>query len=275
MISTLPIVFQGLPKGGNRMIMYRPFSIRIRDVFLAFFTVSLLFTMGCQTLGPQNNQATTQLSNELEEANQKIEEMYHRLSVVQFMVDTHERTIADLERKLRAGGFLKEPLSTGPALESAPMAGKKAEETRLLAPESEPVVTEETLSEPGVEESAETLYNQGFAALKEKNYTRAISLFKTVVSKYPDHNLADNAIYWTGEIHYTQHNYEEAIRTFNRLIETYPDGGKVPDALLKIGFSYHSMGDKENAVKYLKKVVVEYPFTVPGSKAEAMLNRIE
>lgn len=264
------------------MIQSWPVSIRIRDAFLVLAAVSLFFSTGCQTLGPNNNQATTQLSSELEETNQKIEEMYHRLSVVQFMVDTHERTIADLERKLRGSGLLKEPLSTGSAFEiPAPsaMADKKKEETALLSPaspnDSSVPVTEESIVDSTVGASAESIYNQGFAALKENNYTKAVSLFKTVVSQFPDHNLADNAIYWTGEIHYTQHNYEEAIRTFNRLIETYPEGGKVPDALLKIGYSYHSLGDKENAVKYLKKVVVEYPFTVPGSKAEAMLNRIE
>lgn len=239
-----------------------------------------VFTGGCQTGRPDQSQAISQLSTELEEANQKIEEIYHRVSVIQFMVDNHERTIADLEKNLRKSGYVRDSAPSASAYmddESPTPSGKNEQrkDKTLLAPESgndEPVsVQEESLDQ----KSAEYLYNQGFAALKNKNYTRAISLFKTVVSQYPDHALADNAIYWTGEIHYTQNNYQEAIRTFNRLIESYPDGGKVPDALLKIGFSYYSLNDKENAIKYLKKVVVDYPFTVPGSKAEAMLNRIE
>lgn len=264
------------------MFISRPFSFHLKAVILALAIAVLFISTGCQTMSQDNSQAMTQLSNELEESNQKIEEMYHRLSVVQFMVDTHERTIADLERKLRSAGYLDAPLSPGTAVKIPPAPAapeKKSGETALLAPESPAlevdIVQEETLGGALEQASAETIYNQGFAALKEKDYIRALSLFKAVVSKHPDHNLADNAIYWSGEIHYTQHNYEEAIRTFNRLIETYPEGGKVPDALLKIGYAYHSLGDKENAVKYLKKVVVDYPFTVPGSKAEAMLNRIE
>jgi len=239
---------------------------------------------GCQSVRPDQSQAITQLSTELEEANQKIEEIYHRVSVVQFMVDNHERTIADLEKNLRKSGFIRESsLSAAdyPSRDSQASLDKtdKKKDRILLSPdtpvEKQGSIEEENLGESQKQTSAESLYNQGFAALKSKDYTRAISLFKSVVSQYPDHNLADNAVYWTGEIHYTQNDFTEAIRTFTRLIETYPDGGKVPDALLKIGYSYHSLNDKENAVKYLKKVVVDYPFTVPGNKAEAMLTRIE
>ena len=100
-------------------------------------------------------------------------------------------------------------------------------------------------------------------------------MFKTIVSKYPTHTLADNAIYWTGETYYTQRDFPEAIRSFNRIIEKYPEGDKVAGALLKIGYSYYSMKDNENAIKYLKKVVVDYPFSVSGSKAEAMLHKID
>ena len=290
--------------------------------------IFLFITSGCQTAHP-DRQAITQLSKELEETNQKIDEINHRISVVQFMVDNHDKSLTDLENKLKSKEILEQkgsddktatiekpliiekhevtgkpvdtektavinkPVSTEkPNLLDKKMATEKHEEVDKLSslnpvgqsdlikkeiPQVNPIIDNKP---PGIistvgNESPEYLYNQGFAAMKNKNYTRSESLFKTVVSRYPKHRLAVNSIYWTGEIYYTQMNYLEAIKTFSKLVDTYPDGNKIPDALLKIGYSYQALKDKENAVKYLKKVVVDYPFTEPGSKAEAMLSKIE
>lgn len=303
-------------------------------VTMVLFSLSLCMVCGCQTTRPDNTQRMAQLSAEIEEANQKIEEMYHRLSVVQFMVDSHERVLSDRDHKLKKSGFVKpeapsrtkktsepsvisEP-AKGPVTEeniSASEQTKEAENAHAAVetvttedkkddtvdataveskdnavesgegqikdsenePAAEPEKTHETQSvEINVEgKSPKDIYSLGFSALKDKDYPTAAALFKALVTNYPNHDLADNSVYWTGEIFYDQKDYKEAIRIFNRLIETYPNGGKVPDALLKIGFSYHSLSDKANAVKYLKKVVVDFPFTDPGSKAEAMLNKIE
>lgn len=282
-------MFPGL-SGNMPLLRRREIMVNVRAMFvkrfvsyvLLSFVSAVVFSLlpACQTTNPDATQAITNLSNELEETNQKLEEIYHRVSVVQFMVDNHERTITDLEKTLKKSGVIQGS-TYSPVIRPAatkkdpghPPSGGTAKSLLTPEPDSTAIVaaTEDSL----LDKSPEHIYNKAFAALKRKNYTRAISMFKTVVSDYPEHNLADNAIYWTGEVHYTQNDFPEAIRTFKRLIESYPEGGKVPDALLKIGYSYYSMKDNENAVKYLKKVVVDYPFTVPGSKAESMLNKIE
>ena len=245
--------------------------------FNIILTCSLFFFTSCQTIQPAGNQEVTNLANELEEANQKLEEIYHRVSVVQFMVDNHERTITDLEKIIKKNGgiVLHEDNPETIKNEVPAVISDEPVEKDLLYPERRSDTANLTTEESTQYKSPEVIYNQGFSALKAKNYAKAISMFKTIVSKYPAHNLADNAIYWTGEIHYTQTDFPEAIRTFKRLIESYPEGGKVADALLKVGYSYYSMKDTDNAVKYLKMVVVDYPFSVSGSKAEAMLNKIE
>ncbi len=256
---------------------WKPVFRKVSVPFNIIISCSLLLLVSCQTMQPSGSPEITNLANELEEANQKLEEIYHRVSVVQFMVDNHERTITDLEKILKKKGYIA--LNSDQNLSSkdgvpAVISEEPIEKT-LLAPESKPDTESLTLEESVQYKSPEFIYNQGFSALKSKNYAKAISMFKTIVSKHPAHNLADNAVYWTGEIYYTQNDYPEAIRTFKRLVETYPEGGKVADALLKVGYSYYSMKDTENATKYLKMVVVDYPFSVSGSKAEAMLNKIE
>jgi len=93
--------------------------------------------------------------------------------------------------------------------------------------------------------------------------------------EYPDHELADNALYWEGECRDAVKNFSKAIATFQRVIGEYQDGSKVPDAMLKTGYAYLSVGDRENARIYLKKVVKNYPFSPAGTKAEMMLKKIK
>lgn len=243
--------------------------------FLLIVCVLTVFN-SCQSVRPSSSQEITNLANELEEANQKLEEIYHRVSVVQFMVDNHERTIADLESLIKESGVnTVNPRSPEKKKDVFAVTEDKSLEKSLLAPEEEPDTLNTGVRADNINSSPEYLYNQAFSALKSKDYTKAISLFRTLVSRFPAHNLADNSIYWTGEIFYTQNEYSEAIKTFQGLIEKYPEGGKVADALLKIGFSYYAIKDKDNAVRYLKQVVVDHPFSGSGSKAEAMLSKIE
>ncbi len=249
-------------------------------VSVSLILVSLIFFLAsCQTTKPSSNTEITNLANELEEANQKIEEIYHRMSVVQFMVDNHERSITDIEKTIKKNGDSESSAlssDTKTTKEEIPaVISEEPPAKELLTPEKQSDTPKITSAESIQYQSPEYIYNKGFSALKSKNYIKAVSMFKTIVSKYPDNNLADNAIYWTGEIYYTQRDFPEAIRTFIRLIEKYPEGDKVPGALLKIGYSYYSMNDSDNAIMYLKKVVVDYPFSVSGSKAEAMLHKIE
>lgn len=260
---------------------------------LALFILLLSMICGCATgrAGGKNSQAAT----ELDAANRRIDDIYHRLSVLQFMVDSHDRILSDRDEKLKKSGFV--PPAETPAMEK-PVVEETITQPDAVIPEETATVTAQgvtpldEVSAEAVKEttkkeslatatanvegkSIEAIYAGGLDALKAGDYPTAAAMFRAVVEGHPEHDLADNAVYWTGEIFYDQKDYKEAIRIFKRLVEIYPTQGKVPDALLKIGYSYHSLGDRENAVSYLKKVVVEHPFTDPGSKAEAMLNKIE
>lgn len=264
--------------------------------FTALFIILLFSVSGCAT-GRSNNENSTR-TTEIEAVNRRVDELYHRLSVLQFMVDSHDRALSDREEKIKKSGYvspLETPDNSSAVTEEniaitektvekqAEKAGEQSQNPILLdegaVSTEKKTVRKETYSSPESGnmkgKSTEVIYAEGLNALKAGDYPTAAAKFRAVVEEDPNHDLADNAVYWTGEIFYDQKDYHEAIRIFKRLVETYPNEGKVPDALLKIGYSYQSLGDNENAVKYLKKVVMDYPFTNPGSKAEAMLNRIE
>lgn len=126
---------------------------------------------------------------------------------------------------------------------------------------------------PTGDEDPVKLYNKGRALLLERNISKAQTLFSDFVKKFPDHELADNALYWLGECSYTTGEYEKAAEIFKALVQTYPKGPKVPDALLKTGYAYMSMDDVSQANHYFKQVITRYPFSPAADKAQQKLSQ--
>lgn len=205
---------------------------------------ALYFFVGCTTAKPDQStrRATTECS--LAETCRQMEELQHRLSVVQFMVDSHEKAILDLKRSERR------------SLQTTPSLPKRSE------------------PEPIMEASVADEYNRAFSAMKAAQYAEAASRFSAVARSYPSHDLSDNALYWAGECFYAEKKYNEAISAFNQVVEQYPTQGKAPDALLKIGFACLSLGDFEGARHHLNRVIHEYPQSAADIKARQKLSEM-
>ncbi len=119
------------------------------------------------------------------------------------------------------------------------------------------------------------LYQKARTLLLAKDIDNAADLFSTFAQKHPDHALADNALYWLGECHYTSGRYNKAVDVFKNLVKTYPKAQKVPDALLKTGFAYISLDDINRADHYLKLVIKKYPFSPAAEKAQVRLKEFQ
>lgn len=115
------------------------------------------------------------------------------------------------------------------------------------------------------------LYQKARTLLLTGDTDNASDLFATFAKAHPDHALADNALYWLGECHYSLGRYQKAIIVFKDLVKTYPKAEKVPDALLKIGYAYLSLDDINRANHFLKLVLKKYPFSPAGEKAQEKL----
>ncbi len=91
------------------------------------------------------------------------------------------------------------------------------------------------------------------------NYDLAVESFKLYRQQFPDSPLADNALYWIGECHFSQKRFLEAIDDFNEVIVAYPQGDKVAAAYLKKGISFVELGRKDEALAAFKLLVSKYP----------------
>ncbi|MSQ82748.1 MAG: tol-pal system protein YbgF [Myxococcales bacterium] len=122
-------------------------------------------------------------------------------------------------------------------------------------------------------DQAVALYTQAKALLDVEQVTAARGLFDKLLTAHPDHDLADNALYWIGESWYAQSQWLKAAHSFVRVAKEYPRGNKVPDAMYKLAKSYEKMGDDPGAGEVLKQLARQYPGTPSAKRALDDLQR--
>ena len=116
------------------------------------------------------------------------------------------------------------------------------------------------------------IYNQAKNLLDHGQLPAARGMFESLLKQYPDHDLADNALYWIGESWYAQALWLRAAQSFLRVAQLYPRANKVPDALLKLGLTYRQMGDDKAAADVLRQLTRTYPNTQAAHLAQERLD---
>jgi tol-pal system protein YbgF len=115
------------------------------------------------------------------------------------------------------------------------------------------------------------LYNAAYEDYLRANFDLAIQGFRDYAKRYPDTDLAGNALYWIGECYYSKKSYKDAIDAFTQLLNTYKTSDKAAAALLKKGFAYLELGDRSQAVINLQYVLYEHPGTKEAELARSRL----
>jgi tol-pal system protein YbgF len=143
----------------------------------------------------------------------------------------------------------------------------------------------EGVAEPGDEAGAataagssaagpDTLYRTAYEDYMRGNYELAADGFTEYLRRYPDTELADNALYWIGECHDAREEPQQALDTFSKVLEDYPTSDKAAAAQLKKGLIYLKMGDQGQGVVNLQYVVYEYPGTREADLAREQLKSL-
>lgn len=111
------------------------------------------------------------------------------------------------------------------------------------------------------------IYKKGYDLLVAKKHDLAIETFQGFLEAYPNHDYADNALYWMGEAYYDRQDFSNALQCFERLVRLYPDGNKVPDAMLKRGLSLYNLGRTDEANRVMDELTKLYPATAAAGIA--------
>jgi tol-pal system protein YbgF len=105
----------------------------------------------------------------------------------------------------------------------------------------------------------QTLYQQGYGALLQKDYAGAEAAFRQFLEAYPADALAGDAQYWIGETYYVRGQYKNAADAFLKGYKTYKTSQKAPDTLLKLGMSLAELGQKDAACSTFNELKTKYP----------------
>ena len=117
-------------------------------------------------------------------------------------------------------------------------------------------------------------YRMAYNDYLKGNYDLAVEGFKLYRQQFGSTPLADNALYWIGECHFSQKKFEEAIDDFSEVILAYPDGDKVAAAYLKKGMSYQELGKKVEALAAFKLLISKYPLQEEAKIAEGKIKEL-
>ncbi|HHL39353.1 MAG TPA: tol-pal system protein YbgF [Deltaproteobacteria bacterium] len=131
---------------------------------------------------------------------------------------------------------------------------------------------------PGAKERKEVperLYRLGQELFMAEKYADARAVFDNLIDNFPDHELSDNALYWSGETFYSERDYRSALERFSEVAARYPQGNKAPDALLKVAFSHIELYEMDRAREALKGLVERYPDSKAAERARKTLREVE
>ena len=115
------------------------------------------------------------------------------------------------------------------------------------------------------------VYRTAYEDYMRGNYDLAAQGFQEYRNRWPNNEMSDNALYWTGECLDAQDKTDEALQVFNDVLEQYPASDKAAAAQLKKGLLYLKLGDKAQGVLNLQYVVYEYPGTQEADLARERL----
>ncbi|MBL8640104.1 MAG: tol-pal system protein YbgF [Alphaproteobacteria bacterium] len=102
-------------------------------------------------------------------------------------------------------------------------------------------------------------YESAYSLYKSGNYKASRAGFDQFLKSFPNHPLAPNALYWSGENYYAEKTYDKAIRVFAESYKKYPKGPKAAESLLKLGMALNKSGKAAQACITYAQLKQEYP----------------
>jgi len=109
--------------------------------------------------------------------------------------------------------------------------------------------------------SPNTLYTSAYSDFSKGNYPLAIQGFQEYAERYPDAELADNAMYWIGECYFSQGSYKSAVDAFDAMLETYPKSDKAAAANLKKALAFVQQNQIGQGIEQFRFVTANFPGT--------------
>lgn len=126
---------------------------------------------------------------------------------------------------------------------------------------------------PAAVKSPQEQYDRAFAMLRNSDYDGAGKAFQGFIAQYPQDPLAGNAMYWLGQIPYSQGQFEQAAVIFLDAYRKYPKSAKAGESLLKVGLAMSNLNKNKEACAALHRFTTEYPDAADNLKRQAAVEK--
>lgn len=117
-------------------------------------------------------------------------------------------------------------------------------------------------------------YDWAHARMREGRYLEALAVFEDILERHGEHDLADNALYWTAVCHEKRGDTRLAIEVYERLPMLFPKSPKLPDALYGMAVAHESLGEPVLAETLYGQLVQLYPKAEKAPDARRALRRL-
>jgi len=106
------------------------------------------------------------------------------------------------------------------------------------------------------------------------NSDLALNEFTDYLRFYRTTDLAPNAQFNIGQIHYSQKKLEEAVKDFDQVLEAFPTNPKTPDAHYMKGRALVQLGQRNEAAREFKAVLTQFPSSPVAANSTASLKAL-
>lgn len=120
---------------------------------------------------------------------------------------------------------------------------------------------------PGM--SAKAVYESALRDRSGGNLDLAAQGFQEYLRYYGNTELAPNAQFYIGQIHYDKNEFAPALQAFDAVLEKYPENNKTPDASYMKGMALLKSGQRNEAAREFANVITKYPNAEVTAKAKA------
>lgn len=168
----------------------------------------------------------------------------------------------DLDNRLR-----KLETTPAPAAETDPAAALGGEPQ---AAEAEPKPAAKPTGDPAAEARE---YEAALNFFKANKIKEAATAFDAFVKAHPESSLAPNAQYWLGNANYALRDCKKAIDDHKLVVSKWPQHAKAPDALINIATCQQELGDAKGAKASLETVLIKYPDSSAAATAKQRLKK--
>ena len=118
-------------------------------------------------------------------------------------------------------------------------------------------------------------YDTALATMRKGDFAQALPAFSEFVRRYSSSGYQPSALFWLGNLHYSQRNYKEALNQYRALVSASPAHLRAPEALLSIANCQLELKDPKASRKTLEELVKGYAESEAATLAKARLAKLK